>query len=316
MIGFPRAVLAGLLLAVYSTAARADAVTSQRLERHITVDGIDRRYIAYVPDGASQRGPMPVVLAFHGGIEGADLFDDLAHIETARLASNFIIVYPDGYKRTFNEGGTCCGPAMEEKIDDVKFVRTLLSDIDSVAHIDRHRIYATGYSNGGGMSYYLACVMSDQIAAIAPVSSGMRVQMRSDCHPSHSIPVLEWHGLLDHYSPYDGGMSAAKDTAPIPPVQDTIAFWKSLDGTQSVTHTKMFDGAVECDIYAGGRDGSIVEQCRIPKMGHRWPGAQPTARTTQGDDFMRRYLGDLGPYSPPMDANDAILEFFNRDKTP
>jgi polyhydroxybutyrate depolymerase len=158
--------------------------------------------------------------------------------------------------------------------------------------------------------------MADQIAAIAPISSNMRERMIADCHPSRPVPVFEWHGLLDHYSPYGGGMTAATDTAPVPPVQETIRFWENIDGTQGVTHMTMFGGAVDCDVYSAGWNNAVVQQCRVPNMGHRWPGARPTTRSQRGDFLMRRVRGELGPYSPPMDANDAILEFFSRYKLP
>jgi polyhydroxybutyrate depolymerase len=252
---------------------------------------------------------LPVVLAFHGGGQRPEGLADIAAIQNASAATNFIIVYPEGYKRFWNEGGVCCDAAMEARIDDVSFVRAILNDLDTVIRIDRRRVYATGYSNGGGLSYYLACVMSDRVAAIAPVSSAMR-EPKSRCNPTRPIPVFEWHGLLDKVSPYNGGPTVAKETPP-PPVREAIEFWQQTDGTRRMEHTTEFGGAVQCDFYLDGREGSRVQQCRVPSMGHRWPGSQPTPRSSRVDQFMSRFFFDLGPYGPPFDANDMILRFFS-----
>jgi polyhydroxybutyrate depolymerase len=296
-------------------AALFPAAAATRIDRHVTVDGMDRRYVAYLPDNYQQKGALPVVLAFHGGFGDSDQFADLTGLAAAPEARNFIIAFPEGYRRSWNEGGVCCGQAMG-RVDDVKFVRTLLNDLDRLTSVDRRRIYATGWSNGGGMSYYLACVMSEEITAIAPVSAAMR-QPKSACHPMRPVPVFDWHGLLDHISPYAGGATtAARSVSPPPPVPETIAFWTQLDGTRNFAHLALFGGQAECDMYSGGRDDAKVQSCRIAGMGHRWPGTRSTARTERGDAFIRTYVGDLGPYAPEIDANDAILKFFREFALP
>ncbi|MGA7385875.1 MAG: PHB depolymerase family esterase [Methylocella sp.] len=292
----------------------APAAAASRVERDITVDGLNRRYVAYLPEGYRQKGALPVVLAFHGAFGDPDQLARLTGLASAPQAKNFTIVYPQGYKRTWN-AGSCCGAAMREHIDDGKFVRALLNDLGALTKIDRRRIYATGYSNGGALSYYLACTMSQEIAAIAPVSGVMRYP-KSECHPARPVPVLEFHGLQDHIASYMGGTTTATGLEPQPPVPETIAFWTSVDGAKNVSHVNMFGAAAECDIYSGERDGAKVEQCRIPNMGHRWPGSHSTPATERGDAIIKSFVGDLGPYAPSVDANDAILQFFNEFTLP
>lgn len=301
-------------LSFIGSACITRAAAATRIERHVVVDGLDRRYVAYLPDDYRQRGALPVVLALHGGFGDPDQFAELTGLPAASEARNFVITFPAGYRRSWNEGGICCEPAVG-KVDDVKFMREILDDLDWLVRVDRRRVYATGWSNGGGMSYYLACAMSDEITAISPVSAAMR-EPKSECHPSRPVPVFDWHGLQDHISPYMGGMTTARGFVPPPPVPETIAFWASIDGAQNLAHVAMFGGSAECDIYSGGRDGARVQACRLPGMGHRWPGSHPTAATERGDELIRRFVGDLGPYAPEVDANDAMLRFFREFALP
>lgn len=285
-----------------------------RVERRIAVDDLSRRYVIYLPDGYRQKAALPVVLAFHGGFGDPDQFAILTGLPNAARAKNFIIVFAEGYMRSWNEGGVCCGQA-KGKVDEVKFVRRLLADLGMLYKVDRRRVYATGYSNGGGLSYYLACTMSQEIAAIAPISSAMRYP-KSACHPQRPVSILEFHGLLDRVSPYLGGVTTVNGLAPPPPVPETIAFWTRVAATKNVSHIEIFDDAAECDIYSRGVGGTMVAQCHIPKMGHRWPGSYPTSITERGDALIKSIVGDLGPFTPSLDANDIMLRFFDKFALP
>jgi polyhydroxybutyrate depolymerase len=296
--------------------AGAIAANAPALERHLRLDGMDRRYIAYLPDNYRQKGPLSVVLAFHPGLSEPGEFSTVTGLHQARGAENFIIVYPEGFRRTWNSGGGCCGAAVQQNIDDLKFVRAILDDLGGIAMIDRRRIYATGYSNGGSMTFHVACEMSDVFAAVATVSSSMRQDPR-DCHPARPVPIFELHGLQDSIVPYNGGVTGAPRRGapvapPVRPTRQTIDFWRQANGTTNTERVSMFGGRAECEMYSGGRDGSMVQHCRLPGMGHRWPGGRMTAQAAKSDALVARFVGDLGPYEPTVDASSAILQFFSR----
>src|SRR4029077_11358983 len=108
------------------------------------------------------------VLAFHGGGSNAEQMVHFCGMNEKADQADFIVVYPNGSGRldralTWN-GGNCCGYAMLNNVDDVSFVRALLSDLERVVAIDPKRVYATGISNGGIMAYRLASELSDRIA--------------------------------------------------------------------------------------------------------------------------------------------------------
>ena len=116
-------------------------------------------------------------------------------------SENFILVYPqgtnlDGYSHW---NADLNGDDNKSDVDDLGFIEALVNKLYSENLIDLKRVYAVGYSNGGMMSYALACYKSNLIAAIGSVSGYM---IQNECTPSHSIPLIKLHGTTDYY---DGG---------------------------------------------------------------------------------------------------------------
>lgn len=99
---------------------------------------------------------------------------------------NFIVVYPDGFEKSWNHGDGN-RPAVAESIDDVQFVRTLIGELEKKLAIDRGRIFATGFSNGALMTERLGCELADVLAGIAPVSGSMPKKFAPACKPAKPI---------------------------------------------------------------------------------------------------------------------------------
>jgi len=279
----------------------------RRLERHVAVNGLSRRYVVWLPSQHREKEPLPVVLAFHGGFASPEQLEESAAIHQADQAQNFVIVYPEGYQRSWN-AVLCCGPAARDNIDDRKFVCALLDDLASAVRIDFRRVYATGFSNGALFAYYLASTMADRITAIAPVSGAMQDPnpIPPPCRP---VPVFHWHGLEDRFAPYHGGMSLVKTAPRQPPVESGIEFWKHFDGAHTAAQEELFGGSAVCLVYSGGRDGTRVQLCRVRGLGHQWPGSRPTGQYA-------KIASMFGPLGPPINANDAILNFFSEYELP
>ena len=103
---------------------------------------------------------------------------------------------------------------MINKIDDVEFTRKVLDDLATTANIDSKRVFATGMSNGGIMSYRLASELSDQIAAIAPVGGPMGTDT---CKPKRPVSVIHLHGTDDEPAPFKGSKGKGKNKAAVAP---------------------------------------------------------------------------------------------------
>ena len=109
----------------------------------------------------------------------------------------------------------------------MQFIARVLDDLESVVHVDKKRVYATGISNGGMMCYRLAAELSDRIAAIAPVSGTLSIDVAKLKRP---VPVIHFHGTADTFVPYNGPNERTAKLLKFKSVEETIAIWAKLDG--------------------------------------------------------------------------------------
>lgn len=285
-----RSILFSALLTPVAVIAQSDSILVGALQRTYTVR------LPSVYDGSTA---LPLVVAMHGG------FGSGLQLETQSLVSDkaeqegFIVVYPDGVAsplniRTWNAGG-CCGYAMNNNVDDVGFIDALLDTLIAELAIDTLRIYATGMSNGGFMSYRLACELSERLAAIAPVSASMTIDV---CQPARSVPVIGIHSYLDESVPYLGGIGNGVSNHYNSP-QDSVQTAFALHANCAVLNDTVLDNT----------DLTVVRwhQCDCQQEvllymthdgGHSWPGG---AQTGVGD-----------PPSQVVNANDLMWDFFQQ----
>jgi polyhydroxybutyrate depolymerase len=179
----------------------------------IDVSGVERSFILHVPPSYDGSTRVPLVFDFHGlgGNANNQLnrtgWDDVADEE------GFIAVYPQGLPRAQDgnpawNGGGCCTNGVG---DDVGFVRAMISRLQTEACIDARRVFASGCSNGGAMSYRLACEAADVIAAVAPVDFDCVVGGGcGNCSPSRPITEVQFRGTNDTAVPYGGANSGAQ----------------------------------------------------------------------------------------------------------
>lgn len=242
--------------------------------RTLTHDGLERSYILYAPTSVNWNQPVPLVLVFHGGTGNAESAIRMSEFNKIADDNGFIVAYPNGAGRledkllTWN-GGTCCGYAQKNNVDDIGFIRALIAKLQTDVSIDSKRIYATGMSNGGIMSYRLACEASDLFAAIAPVSGTLNF---SPCNPAENVSVIDFHGTADQHIPYEGGFgSESLVDVDFMSVQDSIGFWVSFNECNSQPQTNS-ENTLQHDLWNGCTNHSSVELYTIIDGGHAWPG--------------------------------------------
>jgi len=240
----------------------------------ITSDGLTRYYTLYVPAAYDGSEEVPIVLNLHG--YGSAAFQQIFYGEFRPIAdtANFIMLVPDGTQDLlgFQFWNTFVSPGIG--VDDASFISNLLDTIIAEYSIDERRIYSTGMSNGGFMSYELACTLSNRIAAIASVT-GSIVEARIDfCDPQHPMPVMEIHGTNDLTVPYDGG--GISDFVPIPEIVEYWAEFNNCNMTPTITDIPDIDpgdgSTVQHFVYSGGTNGATVEHFKVINGGHTWPG--------------------------------------------
>lgn len=271
----------------------------------------DRKYMVYQPPSYTADGQAAVVFALHGGGGHMEIQaeDKYYRFRSTADRHGFLVVFPNGSSRfprgrlaTWN-AGDCCAYARDKKIDDVAFLKAVVKDLEKHYRFDAKKVFATGMSNGGMMTYRLACEASDVFRAIAPVAGtdGMPV-----CQPGNTISIFHIHSRQDEQVLFLGGRG--KEAAPadvvteFKSVPDTIAKWVKLNGCAEKPKRDTDTDKLKCDLYAGCRDGRQVRLCVTEDGGHSWPGgAKPRKR---------------GPTpSTAIDATEEIWKFFSRQSS-
>lgn len=298
-----RFLLAGcaLLLATLSCARQTTPTRNLPVDsvRELTHDKRTRDYHVHIPASVDLTQPVPLVMVFHGGGGKAENAKRMSNFDALADEEGFIVVYPNGTGPrevevyTWN-GGTCCGNAMLENADDVGFARAILADMQTITNIDLKRVYATGMSNGGILSYRLGCEAADVFAAIAPVAGTLNF---APCTPSEPVAVIHFHGTEDEHILYNGG-SGPESIVQVDfvSVQDSIGFWVAFNRCNPQPATSQFN-EIQHEVWDGCEGGSSVEMYTIIGGKHTWPGSEA-----------RRVSGVESNHS--ISATRLIWEFF------
>jgi len=246
--------------------------------------GLDRSYRVHKPPGLA--GPAPLVVMLHGAFGDGEQAENDYGWDALADSAKFVVAYPNGVGATWNGHG-CCGKSERENIDDVGFITTMVGQISAGLPIDKARVYATGISNGGIMSYALAC-NSGIFAAIGPDSA----TMLDACTAPHPTSVIHIHGTSDRLVPYTGGQGAS--TVNGPSIPDVNAFWRKVDqcGLPDITTNAPITTST-----AGCADNRRVELITIAGGRHQWPG---------GTTFLER----TSQTSHALNATQTIWQFF------
>ena len=242
------------------------ALKSGNSTKQITVGTLNREYILHVPSAYTGNTAVPLVVDFHP-IGGSDSSWRSGSPYPAVIDKEGVIsAFPNG-EPSPNMGNAwdvqgCC-----TTVDDVAFTRALVADIEKVACIDVKRVYAVGFSMGGGMSNYLACHAADVFAAAGPASFDLTQQNETGCTPARPITVIEWRGKNDTVVPYAGGHSALVTGMAIDflGAVGTFQKWASLDGC---TGSPSAADSNNCQTYSQCSASVQVTLCTDNNGGH------------------------------------------------
>ena len=237
---------------------------------------LDRYYLIYKPSSVSNESNIPLLFSLHGYGSSAEFHKSYTGYESLSEQEKFIVIYPQGYKLEtalanssshWNSGAWTVG----SNVDDVDFIKTIIEIISNQNSIDQNRIYSTGMSNGGFMSYHLACNLSHKIAAIASVTGSMSKQTLNLCEPSHPTSVLQIHGLLDFVVPYNGNNAVGMTS-----IDEVLDFWAAFNACNPNPLTAVNDyfnekGSIEFVQYDSCLNDVEVNLLRLPNMNHTWP---------------------------------------------
>ena len=232
--------------------------------------------IVYVPPKLPA-GKVPLVIALRGsggtplGMESSTQFDRLAR------RHGFIVAY----LASRAPGDNWILPS------ETASISSMIDHLEASEPIDPTRVYVTGFSAGGYESYRSGCLLSNKVAAIAPVGVSMNQALYQTCRVSRPVSTLIIIGSADagHYGGYSG----------LPSAPAAAAKWRALDSCPPAPpSSSQAPGPTNRRLWTGCADGSAVGLNVVVGGGHTWPGPQLGSSTPEG-----RY-----------DASAAIWAFF------
>ena len=276
---------------------------SQWQQHSLTHDGLVRDYWAFLPQNFQPN--MPVLISVHGYDENFAWWRDYTLMHELADTAGFVLVCPIGYGMSWNSGAEDTRRMFG--LDDVGFISTVIDSLRARYGVDLERVYCCGFSNGGEMTYRLACELGQRFAAVASVAGCLSdIAANVPWRPLRPMPVMHLHGTLDQLEYFDGN----RPDFDLWSVAQTLDFWLQRNACAALPETTWIadiDPTDNCTVHKiTWRDCSDTTQVVLYKIiggGHSWPGS------TFG-------FPSEGNKNMDIRANDEIWKFLKEYKNP
>ena len=260
----------------------------------VVLDGRNRTVLLDLPEGRKPRAPL--LFVFHGFTDSAASIRATTEFASIARQRGWVVVYPEGSRdakgRTFFQVGYDFH--REEKVDDVRAMRELAGRLVRDLDLDARAIFATGFSNGGDMSYYLAAQSEPFVMAVAPVGGTMMSSWGTALRPAARTPVLAVNMVDDTTTRWAGDPMNRDGWGAYLPVEDVRKVWVTGLGLER-SDVKELAGGLRRHRAWTAKDGCEVLLYEIPTGGHRWPvnlgNAGKSTATEIVEFFARHHAG-------------------------
>jgi len=280
---------------------------------NMEVMGAKRNYWLHIPANYDPQKETPLVVVVHGAFSTARKMEKESGFSEVADQEGFLVAYPSGAYGLFGlfqhwNAGHCCGKAVNDNIDDVGFLDTVIDDISQRFLVDSKRIYMVGFSNGGMLTYRFAAERTNRLAAAATLAAalGGRPSSKSPwwkiSPPSEPLPMIIFHARDDEIVPYYGGISPRKGgERKYISVAESVDFWiENNHCRKEAIEQRLYGGRVTRTSWADSQGENEVILYSIDNWGHKWPGRYFTGKLDKDDDFRT------------FNAVDLIWEFFRK----
>jgi len=231
-----------------------------------------REYGLYLPSG-SQYQNLPLVIYLHGA--GGIIWPGMINNYFVKMAErdHFIFLQPQALVGDpSGEGDTGWDAHNLLPWNDVSFINSIIDTLYQKGLIDLSRIYVTGMSNGGFMTFTVAEKLQDRIAAIAPIAGLMDNVVFAQYNMRKPMPLCYMHGTADHVVEIEGSQFSQGWSS-------VLSLWIDINGTSSTpVVTEMPDinkddnsTVTKFEYHSYSGNGEIVYY-RINNGGHSVPG--------------------------------------------
>ena len=302
--------------------------------KYFEIDGLKRKYILHLPNQLKTNAPLVFVLHGYGG--SAERMIEYSKMNQVADKHGFAVCYPEGNFGPDNKNSWNAGYS-NSHVDDVKFISALALSLQNKYNLSTKNTFCTGMSNGGDMSYVLACNRPGLFAAFASVAGCMMQTTYNSCHPEQMVPILEIHGTDDHITLWDGDPEYSKEYGGYLATRDVIDFWVKNNGCTQMNRDTFIDldqtdgSYVVREKHLGGSQISPVWLYTLIEGKHDWPGSFGNKDIQTSEEiweFFKQFIQEenLQPVSndphftqstPEAQgiSSSTILEFINRVET-
>lgn len=292
----------GAMLSVSAVAQTLPGVKSE-----IYVNGKKRTIDVYAPNGMGENRPM--VISAHGMGQDIAYQKQQSRWDQVADTAKFLVVYPQSDGSTWNLDGNGA---------DIAFIKAIIKEMNNKYKIDLDRVYMSGFSMGGMLTYAVANNMADQIAACAPVS-GYPIGDKT-AKPSRPIPIIHTNGDKDdvvHYEPWSGTFNGMYQNQQGAYAQ--AESWAKANGCDATPVESVVDGAATRYLWKNGKCGVEVCLNKVYGKGH-WPSNDKYHSVREIWKFISRFslkCGEVGvgggstPVEPeevaPYNGSPAVI---------
>lgn len=266
----------------------------QLTNKSISVDGVDREYLVYLPRGLDENQSLPVLFCFHGGGGNSEsMMRFTADFRPLADENQFIAVYPQGLvagaKGDVATNWNYKGP-YDNGTDELGFAESMIEALSADYSVNTSRIFACGFSQGGNLMWDFASLLGDRFAAVACVAASMWQWTYNDFSPSDKIGVLSIHGTNDTYNPYNGNQYSLS-------MGSLNDYWVNINNSEETFSSSQYSRGVTRYVWAPSEDCHSVEHFRVQGGFHDWP---PFSEQVIWDFFSRYDIDGLIDCSEPI----------------
>ncbi|GAA4455099.1 PHB depolymerase family esterase [Nibrella saemangeumensis] len=280
-----------LLLAAFTNSLQAQLISDS-----IQIEGNYRTFHFNTPAQNLKRPSLVFVMHGSGG-NGKGMMNAATRMDQQARTENTIVVYPDGYKRYWNECRKA-SPALAnvENVNEQAFFDGMIKYFTKQYRVDPKQVFAVGTSGGGHMAYKLALTMPDRFRAITAIIANLPDITNLDCTPAGKpVPVMIINGTLDSVNPYNGGAVNLGGNVTMGEVRSTdrtLAYWAGLAGYQGQPQKESLPDV-------DPNDGKTIERYTYKQKG-------------KPEVVLLKVIGGKHDYPNDVDVHQEALRFFKR----